>query len=305
MASLARNDLNDKLALERLLLVAMRGTAKRAARELHLELKRGRPVPDMGLLLQPTVESHLKTHFRRCERVFGSNLQDSFKADLKPGSIEKALIKIEIFRVLDARAERQSQIIVRTAQSLAQRAWSKAVLLRTLNPGDLTAEDLPRLTANLFLTGLTVQAAAVATTETQMGTETCKGIEAQMLVGESTIDVKRMAPTIVVAKKIWRSQGDSRVRTIQGGSKFDHLEADGQAVKHNGVFNVGGELLSWPGDITFGASIGNIIRCRCSAIYDEDSFAALRAVYLFAVLADLEVFRQTESTVRVGAELVL
>lgn len=304
MAETARNDLQDKLDLETTLRLAMRGTFKRGARELRLALAKGHPAPDMVLLLQATVESNLKTHFRRCESVFGTNLQDQFPDDIKPGAVERAFIKIEILRVLDARAERQSMRIVQTTQNLAAAAFRKAVLLRTLND-DLTHEDLPQITANLFLTGVVVASSAIATTETQMGSETCKGIEAQMLVGESTIDVKR-GPPIVIAKKIWRSQGDSRVRTARNGSKFDHLEVDGQAVKSSGTFIVGGERLGWPGDISFGASAGNIIRCRCSAIYDLASFVILRRSWLKRIFEDvLKPFAQTESELIVAAELGL
>ena len=37
----------------------------------------------------------------------------------------------------------------------------------------------------------------------------------------------------------------------------------------NDNFNVGGELLGYPGDITLGASAGNVINCRCSLNFKE------------------------------------
>ena len=304
MAETPRSDLQDKLNLEALLLRSMRGTFKRAAREVRISLEGGSPHPDVAMLIQPTVEANLKAHFRRCERVFGTNLQDQFPDDIKPSDIEATFIETEILRILDSRAERQSIRISQTTSTMAQKAWNKAVLLRTMNPDDdsITERDLPRIAANAFLTRTSVQARMIATTETQMGTETVKGVEASMLIGDSTVEVKRRAP-VIVAKKIWRSQGDSRVRTSEDGP-FDHLEADGQVASSDGAFIVGGERLKWPGDISFGASPGNIINCRCSAIYDEPSFEILRRQHIGNIFEETpdQEFRLTESTNVVAAE---
>lgn len=299
MAETPRNDLQDKLTLERQLLASMRGLFKRLGRELFIALAKDQPLPDLIVLAQSSIEARLKDHYRRCEHVFGTNLSDQFDDEIQPGKVESEYIQIEILRILDARAIRQSQIIARTSQNLALRSFQKAHVL-TINSETLTDRDVPRLTATLFSTATLAQAGAVATTETQMGSETCKGIEAHLLVGETTIEIKRRG-SIIVAQKIWRSQGDSRVRTLESGSKFDHLEADGQAVNSNDAFEVGGERLLWPGDISLGASAGNIIRCRCSAIYDPKSFSELRRSWLGQLFADvLQPFRPTESTNIVG-----
>ena len=304
MAETPRNDLADKMNLERQLLGSMRGLSRRVARELRLALAAGQSAPDLALLSQASIEDRLKQHYRRCERAFGTNLQDQMVDEIKPGKVEREFIQIEILRVLDNRAENQSRLISRTMQNLGNSAFQRAANLVARND-DLTHRDLPTLTANLFLTATMAQAGAVAVTETQMGTETCKGIEARMLVGQKTTEVKRRAD-VLTAKKTWRSQGDSRVRTQANGSKFDHLDADGQTVDGEKPFIVGGEALLWPGDISLGASPGNIIRCRCSAIYDVQSFSRLRRSWLGRLFEDvLKPFRQTESENIVSSELGL
>lgn len=295
-------DLRKKNDLERKLLASMRGLFRRLGRELFNALAKGQPLPDLIILAQSSIEARLKDHYRRCERVFGTNLSAQFDADIEPGKVEAQYIRIEILRVLDERAVRQAQMIARTSQNLALRAWQKANVL-TVNSETLTARDVPRLTATLFATSSLAQAGAVATTETQMGSETCKGIEAHMLVGDTTIEIKRRG-SIITAQKIWRSQGDSRVRTTDSGGKFDHLAADGQSVDSAKSFSVGGERLLWPGDISLGASAGNIINCRCSAIYDKEGFLKLRRSFLANLFADvLQPFRPTESTNIVGTGL--
>ena len=57
----------------------------------------------------------------------------------------------------------------------------------------------------------------------------------------------------------WLSMQDEKVRPF-------HLEADGQTVPIDEPFEVGGELLMFPGDTSLGASPQNVIRCRCVEI---------------------------------------
>ena len=96
------------------------------------------------------------------------------------------------------------------------------------------------------------------------------------------IDGLEQVPRVITAAeatreafKVWRSQADSRVRTIETGP-FDHLVPDGQRVPSHLPFTVSGEALMWPGDTSLGASLGNVIRCRCGAVYDVVSVAAAR-----------------------------
>jgi predicted HTH domain antitoxin len=62
------------------------------------------------------------------------------------------------------------------------------------------------------------------------------------------------------ATKTWVTMGDNRVRDW-------HVKADGQTVPINEPFVSGGQLLMYPGDMSLGASLENILNCRCSALY--------------------------------------
>lgn len=59
--------------------------------------------------------------------------------------------------------------------------------------------------------------------------------------------------------KVWLSTRDNRTRD-------PHFAADGQKVQLYSKFNVGGELLEYPGDPA--GSAGNVIQCRCTQIYE-------------------------------------
>lgn len=60
-------------------------------------------------------------------------------------------------------------------------------------------------------------------------------------------------------QKIWLSTRDNATRD-------PHLMADGQRVQMYSKFNVGGELLEYPGDPA--GSAGNVINCRCTIIFE-------------------------------------
>lgn len=64
----------------------------------------------------------------------------------------------------------------------------------------------------------------------------------------------------------WHNCQDARVRQPPR-SRFDHVSPEGQTSPIREPFIVSGELLRFPGDMSLGASIGNIANCRCWATY--------------------------------------
>jgi len=68
---------------------------------------------------------------------------------------------------------------------------------------------------------------------------------------------------IASAKKEWETMGDSKVRI----KPFNHQAANGQQVGITEPFIVSGQLLKYPGDMSLGASIGNVVNCRCLSVY--------------------------------------
>lgn len=66
----------------------------------------------------------------------------------------------------------------------------------------------------------------------------------------------KLFATLALAKKMWLDVGDAKVRKA-------HRLASGQTVLVNEPFIVNNELLMFPGDTSLGASIENVVRCRC------------------------------------------
>lgn len=60
--------------------------------------------------------------------------------------------------------------------------------------------------------------------------------------------------------KRWVSAGND------GRTRDAHLQANGQEVPIDEPFKVDGEYLMYPGDISLGASAGNVINCRCVSV---------------------------------------
>lgn len=107
---------------------------------------------------------------------------------------------------------------------------------------------------------LAARESGILMTETQIPAEAAKATEAEVLSGLEPSVIGGSA-RISELNKEWISVGDHRVRPT-------HLEADGQVVPMSEPFNVGGELLRWPGDDELGASLSNIINCRCDSSVD-------------------------------------
>ena len=70
-----------------------------------------------------------------------------------------------------------------------------------------------------------------------------------------------MGQTRLMKEKEWVSALDSRTRT----KNFNHVRANGERVAMDGMFMNTGEDLEYPKDS--GGSAGNVINCRCVALY--------------------------------------
>lgn len=108
---------------------------------------------------------------------------------------------------------------------------------------------------------------SIAMTETQYMSESTKAIEASVVASDGNVDLNNIVGSIslvtATGTKKWASILDGNTRTGQ----FDHVVSDGQKVKISEPFIVSGEKLNYPGDSSLGASTGNLINCRCSALY--------------------------------------
>ncbi len=111
-----------------------------------------------------------------------------------------------------------------------------------------------------------------------------RGLE-QHLATEARFRAVRIARTEIIAASNLGSQkaalatGLPLIRrwlaTQDDVVRDEHSAADGQMVKGaTALYSVGGEQLLYPGDISNGASAGNVINCRCTETYEVDQEAS-------------------------------
>jgi len=123
-------------------------------------------------------------------------------------------------------------------------------LSKSLKDGDTLREMEERLQETLKNLGKS-QARTIAITETN---------GAMNFAGQSTRDLHG------IEFKEWLATIDMNTRGVDANDRFNHIAANGQTVKNNELFIVSGEKLSHPGDGSHGASVGNLVRCRCGAV---------------------------------------
>lgn len=187
----------------------------------------------------------LLTHYRRVGDEFDDEIADQLPADVAITSDERSELAALLAAWYVIRADDQSKIISDTTntnitQSLVV-AMESAPTLDNRTVAVTAGANLNRLIASRI--------GGIAATETQASAEFGREQEAQVLTNG-------LGPS-----KQWFTMGDDRVR-------FDHVGADGQIVPANETFLVGGERLNHPGDMSNGATIGNVAGCRCTVAYD-------------------------------------
>jgi hypothetical protein len=244
----AARDLRDKIKLER-------EFAPRLNRYHSLivkEFKRRGVVFDMSEF-DALLSDILTKHYTKVTDLFSSRLSVQ-ATPAEQQQIDEILTQWGI-----QTAPGVARIINETTQGQMVKALEIADTDQTVR--ELTGRE-SRLTrntiaANVLDANLKSRSNNIATTETQTAAEHAKAVEVSVLSGGQSH----------LIKKEWVSVGDSVVRT----GTYDHLAADGQRVNSDKPFIVSGEPLMFPGDRSLGASIGNIARCRCSAVYDEEA----------------------------------
>jgi len=275
----AAQDFNEKLRLERDLLAQLRTFNQSLVRQTVTSASTNQFFS--ALELQPELQELLNTHYSAVTGLFDHQISDDLSADIAETQPERARIIAALALFASTRATEQSAFITETNQQDMTDSFNLATVAaqeQVVGGAPVSPIDVAFITGAILNRKLNGRLTTIANTETQAVAEAAKLTEAEVLSGRfPTIngiaaETTPIAPEVPTPTSRWETRGDEKVRTVP----FNHVAADGQVQTIGGVFTVGGQSLRFPGDTNLGASLGNIINCRCRLNYPTDEIVAVR-----------------------------
>ncbi|MCK5642773.1 MAG: hypothetical protein KAJ19_18335 [Gammaproteobacteria bacterium] len=245
----AAKQLNTKLRLERQLSNRMRRLLKRQASAF------GKHWNDSGQILnaaifQEDLENILLNHYAKTASKFSPFVVDQINLALRDageepiGKGDPSLLAALLFFM--------RQNVALSADRITE--TSNKEMFQAM---DATENDAKEATKKLRARALP-RSETIGTTETQKASEGAKLVTLE--AGEDIARAGAIALIVFVNIKTWITRGDGLVREAHDPAMFQEVPA-------NEPFFVGGQDLMYPGDTSLGASLWNIINCRCTALY--------------------------------------
>jgi hypothetical protein len=171
---------------------------------------------------------------------------------------QKQNIKRSLNEYIAIQTDKQTKIILKTTQEIIDKTISEVTdeLDEALPVGENpTNQEIGKESSIRIENENDNRVGTISETEVSMGSGQGEQTEANILGGMlASEDLGQL-----IIQKTWLSQLDGVVREA-------HLIAHGQKQPTSRPFNVGGEQLQYPTDTSLGASMGNIINCRCFSI---------------------------------------
>ena len=203
------------------------------------------------------IRGALKAQYRRVNRKFGRQIRrqiKTFSANIETKGTNDDITK-EQSDFINEQSESHAELIIGTLQNqlntIPQNIVRVATEVSPLTVFDpISQDELARQSANKLRSLIPGKSRIIAGEETQQAAEALKNIESRTLSRDKVIRV---------LKKVWTSILDERTR-------FSHGVADGQVQNENDPFIVQGQFLMFPTDTNLGATLDNVMGCRCSSI---------------------------------------
>lgn len=219
-------------------------------------------------ILQDDFAAVLEKHYKTASNIFAEQMTETLPVEIAITEDESTTIQKALAAYFVARALEQADIITKTNQKNIDDSVAAARQTFDDNGKPLSQLDQARTAGALTARKLRGRLRSIATTETQNAAETSKATEAEVLSGRQP-SIITSTPSDAGVEKEWVTVGDEKVR-------IDHVKADSQMRDLSKPFTVGGQLLRWPGDTALGATVENVINCRCSSVYDANAVFAIR-----------------------------
>ena len=252
----AQKEYNLKLRMERLLVPSLLVFFRQYGEDFEKRYAALGILPDNDLF-QGKMKSLLQTHYDKVADVFSQRI---VKEIGKPDNHEDVLTSINQKNQLhhELTANDSSKIIADTTQKNAHSSIKKVIEGATATGIVLNRAQIAKKARFDLLRTNTNRVPGIAITETQASSEHAKQAEFNYLnFHNATIDGVNIADK--KKQKMWFTIMDGKERPA-------HHAAFGQIVNFDALYTVGGEKLMYPRDTTNGATVGNIVNCRCGSV---------------------------------------
>lgn len=209
---------------------------------------------------QADLTSLLRKHYARVQRSFRGDTTKSLMRSIneKQDEIPNVMLETEAALIVAAneRAPIQATRILETTQDELNTILADVAVGAAVAGEVLTRQQEATRIAQDFNSRIPGRTNVIAMFETQAMAEETKLIEADTIAATGAV----VAGIAIVQQmqKTWNTILDERTRA-------SHVQADGQERQQGQPFMVQGQLLRVPGDTSLGASLGNVINCRCAS----------------------------------------
>ena len=248
---LARS-LAKKIRLENQFKPELRRFFKRVSKDTTAVWLSNRSIPSLNSFSIELI-SMLRTHYRRVNRAFGSELRkQSKKSFLFIETKQEENIDAEIVKYINEHSEKQSEFILQTTERELNNITAVVAASVILEGLDLSSQQIAKRIEREFNNRAEGRIDTIAMTETQTPSQEIPYIEA---LGVAAI-AQTQGQTVI---KTWNTVLDEKTRPA-------HVAADRQEKSIKEAYIVMGERLPVPGSAALGASLSNIINCRCESI---------------------------------------
>ena len=282
-------DLNLKLSLEKQLRVKINAFHERQVKKMIRSVRATDDVPNFSADEQE-LERILFQHYENVGVVFINRINalvlTELEKELTPADekdfydygielkARKKLPKVPVVvdKHFKVKAANIAGKITKTTQKESKRVLRE--VKKTFKPGakvGVVPVDLASTSGKMFRTTLNGRASGIVRMNTNGPAEAVKLTQVQILRGEEP-SLGGGGGTKSKGTKRWSNMADSLVRGPSTFSDFNHQAAN-QTVKIDQPFIVSGEQLRFPGDESMGASLGNVINCRCAVSYNIKKIA--------------------------------
>jgi len=196
----------------------------------------------------------LREHYRIVAKSFNREVQKEakhFNIALEAKNSQES-IDNNIIDYISGHSVAQAGIILGTTTKELQKIMSAVLLNSSLSETPLSQLQIGKEIQRRFVDSTGGRVETISITETNTVAERIKNIESEAFASQLAQAGQQLINT-------WNTTLDEKTRVA-------HVQADRQDRRQGRAFNVGGELLRYPGDMSLGASIGNTINCRCASV---------------------------------------